>query len=392
MPPMLRARACGPALLALFAGSLGAQTFDDLNLVRDRPLPFASLIQVKAGVIGAQPDTSDPAAGLESELGWDGHLYFRDDDFGGGPGRAEAYAGRDGALASLQNGNLVGGETYSRLELKARYFPFWREGYYRGRNFVPVGRYEGRDYEAYLGFGKPAGDGLLLELGGFFRRNTFDRSDDTAATFLIPDDHSAYGARLFAEHKTLNLDRRRGVPRDGFLLTAMAEREWNRSERVFGEVPLFTSELPSAFWRGRGHLEWFFPGSDDITWVVVADGQLTASEDRIYNYEAQKPQGHQWADAQFRMRWFLGERFVVTPFVAGQYVRLLDQTRVTSDKKFFFGGGVEADFLISEAVSINAWYSYLNNESRPPVLHDEDVHGEHMFFLGAVLRFGGRRR
>ena len=58
----------------------------------------------------------------------------------------------------------------------------------------------------------------------------------------------------------------------------------------------------------------------------------------------------------------------------------------------FFGGGAEMWLNFSDALSLNAWYSYLNNESRPPVSTTEDVYGEHMFFVGMVLRFTGVRR
>ena len=46
----------------------------------------------------------------------------------------------------------------------------------------------------------------------------------------------------------------------------------------------------------------------------------------------------------------------------------------------------------SEEVSLHGWYSYLNNEARPSVSIQEDLRGQHMFYLGGVLRFGGTRR
>ena len=46
----------------------------------------------------------------------------------------------------------------------------------------------------------------------------------------------------------------------------------------------------------------------------------------------------------------------------------------------------------SETVSMNAWYSYLDNESRPPVGIANDVHGQNMFFVGFVLRIGATHR
>lgn len=378
------------SLVTALVPGLAAQTFDDLSLVRDRPSPYASLLQIKAGMIGSRASPEVPAVGLEDEIGWDGHVYYRAISGGSGTG-LEAYAGRDGALLGLRDGNMLAGENTSRLELKTRYFPFYREGYYEGSRFTPTGRYEGKDYEAYLGFGRPADEALLFELGGFWRRNTFDRNQDTAASYVIPDDYNAYGLRLFAEHDTLVMDRNRGVPREGFLLTALAEREWNDSDRVFGFTG-FQSELPSAVWRGRGHLEWYFPGSDAATWVVWLDGALLDKTDRVQSYDAQRPLGNLWGDGQLRLRWFLGDSIVLTPFAQVQFSRLRGPEFTTNDKKWFFGGGLEADVLFGESVSLNFWYSFLDNESRPPVSVSRDLHGEHMFFAGMVLRFGAARR
>jgi len=81
-----------------------------------------------------------------------------------------------------------------------------------------------------------------------------------------------------------------------------------------------------------------------------------------------------------------------TPFVHAQYLRILDETGQNADSKLFFGGGLETWLHFSEAVSVNAWYSFLDNESRPSVSINEDLHGQHMFFAGLVLRFGGKRR
>ena len=41
-----------------------------------------------------------------------------------------AYAGRDGAYFGVAEGELLGQETQSRLEIFGRYFPFYREGFY----------------------------------------------------------------------------------------------------------------------------------------------------------------------------------------------------------------------------------------------------------------------
>jgi hypothetical protein len=377
-------------LLALTStAGLVAQSYDQMNLVRNRIYPSDKMLEIKAGLLGEAPSSSDKTVGLDNEVGWDGHVYYRGGPLTGRSGNTEAYAGRDGAILSMRDGNLVGGDNTSRLELKTRYFPFYREGFYRGKNFVPVGRYEGNDFEAYLGFGKPASEDLTLELGGFWRKNTFSRNSDTAVNYVIPDNYSAYGIRLFGEQTTLQLDRTHGVPHDGYQLTAMAEREWNDSDRAFGVSGGFQTELPTAVWRGRGHLEWYTPGSDTITWVVYADAQLSDEKDRVVNYDAQHPQGNFWVDAELRMRWFISDTFVAAPFFQGQFLKILDDTGVHKDQKFFAGGGLELDLLISKQVTMNFWYSFLDNESRPPVNTSNDDHGQHMFFAGVILHFGG---
>jgi hypothetical protein len=378
-------------LLAALTTSTGllAQSYDEMNIVRNRVYASDKMFEIKAGMIGEVPSTTDRTVGLENELGWDGHLYYRGDSLTGHTGKTEVYAGRDGAILSTRDGNLVGGENTSRLELKARYFPFYREGFYRGHDFVPVGQYEGKDYEVYLGFGKPASEDVMLELGGFWRRNNFSRNADTAVNYVIPDNYNAYGVRLYGEQTTLQMDRTRGVPHDGFQATVMVEHEWNDSSRLFGVSGGFQSELPTAVWRGKGHLEWYIPGTDTITWVVYADGQWTDQTDRVINYDAQHPQGNLWADGELRMRWFISDSFVLTPFFQGQFTRILDETGVHDNQKFFAGGGFEMDLLISRAITMNFWYSYLDNESRPPVSTSNDHHGENMFFAGVIMHFGG---
>jgi hypothetical protein len=82
----------------------------------------------------------------------------------------------------------------------------------------------------------------------------------------------------------------------------------------------------------------------------------------------------------------------VTPFLAGQYLQVRGESGIGSSSEFFYGGGVEAWVHFSETLSLTSWYSYLNNESRPTVSISEDVHGEHMYYAGMVVRFGARRR
>lgn len=383
-------RSCAALAIAAAAPSLRAQSFEDLTIVRNPELPYVSLLEIEAGLIGAKANTEDEAAGLEDAFGWDGHVFFHD-AFGSADGSIDVYAGRDGGYLALRDGQLVGNDTVTRLELRGRLWQFYREGAYRGDTFVPIGRYEGKDFEAYLGFGREASPGLYMEFGPFYRRNTFDRNDDTDPTYVIPVDYDAYGGRIFLEQKTVQHDRRRGIPQDGYILTVMAEREWNESDEPFGSAG-FTTQLPSAVWRGRGRLEWYVPQTDDSTWEIFVLGAYSDENDRVWNYEAQRPQGNLWVDGQIRFRLHFGETFTLVPFVHGQFVRILEEDGAGADKKTFFGGGAETFLHLSDSISVNAWYSYLDNESRPPVRIDEDVHGEHMFFGGMVFRFGGRRR
>lgn len=383
------------ALLAtgVLGAALPAQSLDDLTTVRNRPSPYRSVLQFKAGVLGALANGEQPAFGLEDETGWDGSVYYRNDTFFGRSGTTEVYAGRDGGFLSLHDHTLVGNETSSVLQLRARWFPFYREGFYRGDEFVPTGRYEGKDYEAYLGFGRPLDADVRLELGPFFRHNSFSRSGDTEPTYTVPGDYDAYGLRIFFEQSNVQLDRLRGIPNQGFLLTVVGEREWNNSDGEFGQLAAsMPVTLPSAVWRGRARLEWYLPQTDDSVWEIFATGALADEKDRVNNYDAQHPIGNLWVDAQLRYRIGLGDSATLTPFVAGQFVRTLDESFATSDKKFFFGYGAELWLHFTESVSVNAWYSFLNNESRPSVSVSDDRHGQHMFYLGLVARFGGQRR
>lgn len=379
----------------LFALSLGApaaaQSFADLNEVRNPANPYASMLEIEAGLIGTVAADEDPTVGLDSDLSWDGHLYYRDEAFSSRRGTLEAYAGRDGMFAGFSDGQIIGDDTITRLELKARPWQFYRDGFYRGDNFVPNGLYEGSDYEGYIGFGRAVDQGLYVELGPFYRRNDFGRTDLTSPAFTIPGDYAAYGGRLFVEQSTVQMDRRRGVPRDGFVLTLIGEREWNDSDGSFGAVG-FTTELPSAVWRLRGRLEWYIPSSDTTAWEIFLRGAWTDEQDRVINYESTHPLGHQWADAQARLRIHLTNAWSLTPFVHGQFSKLQDEGGTSTSAEFFFGGGAESYFHINDAFSLHGWYSYLNNESRPSIRIDEDLHGEHMFYLGLVMRFGGQRR
>jgi hypothetical protein len=377
---------CGGLLAVPAVG----QSFLEVTEVRRPVRPYLSLFQVEAGVIGTVAGTEVPAVGLEDGFGWDGHVYYHDDNLVDRRGSFTGYAGRDGLCASLADGDLVGDQTTSRLEIRARPWQFYRDGFYRGSAFVPNGIYTSEDYEGYLAFGRELAPGLYGELGGYYRDYSFEATDLTPG-FQIPADYAAYGARLHLEQNTTELDRRRGLPRAGGLAALVVEQEWNDSEGEFG-VAGFTSELPSQVWRARGRYDFYAPASEDTVWEFSLRGAWSDRTDRVQNFEAQRPLGHQWADGALRLRIHFGDAWIVTPFVQGQWSRVAGESGGSSSNEFFFGGGVESWLHLNDAFSLHGWYSFLDNESRPSIETGDDVHGEHMFYLGVVMRFGSQRR
>lgn len=382
-----------PRLLCagLASAPLFGQSFTELTEARNPVRPWSSVFQVEAGAIASFAKDDDPVRGLDDEISWDGSVYYRDEAFSSRRGTLEAYAGRDGLFGSFTDGKLVGDDTVTRFEVRARPWMFYRDAFYRGDQLVPNGYYDGSDYEGYIGFGREAQQGLYVELGPFYKKLSFDRSDLTPVTFTIPTDYAAYGGRLYLEQSTVQLDRRRGMPRDGYTFTITGEREWNDSDGAFGTAG-FSTVLPSAVWRARGRLDWYIPSSDTTCWEVFAQGGWQDEKDRIQNSEGQRPLGNQWADAQVRLRIGAGQSMTLTPFFHAQYSNVLDEFGTDSERKFFFGGGLETYIHFSDALSLHAWYSYLDNENRPSVRIDEDVHGEQMVYIGMVLRLGASRR
>jgi hypothetical protein len=386
MKPIL---AC--SVLVGLATAARSQSMVDLVDGRNGARPYASIFEIEAGMIGAIAGDEDPSTGLEDGFSWDGHVYYRDEATGSGRGTVEAYAGRDGLFGGYTDGKLVGDDTLTRFEVRARPWMFYRDGFYRGDKLVQNGFYEGSDYEGYVGFGREAQPGFYIETGPFYKQLSFSRSDITASTFTIPEDYAAYGLRIYVEQSTVQMDRRRGMPREGFQLTVLGEREWNDSDEVFGNAFLLT-KLPSAVWRLRGRLEWYVPSSEDATWEIFANGGWHDEQDRVQNFEGQRPLGDRWADAQLRLRFNLGASTTLTPFVHGQFSRVIAEDGVSATKDFFIGGGIESYVHLSDAFSLHGYYSYLDNENRPSIRVDEDLHGEHMFYLGIVMRFGSTRR
>ena len=392
------------ALLGVIAacGAARAQSYADIIDTRNGAQPYSSLLLVEAGIIGSRPNTDQPAnasRGVNDDFSWDGKIYYRDEAFGSRRGTLEAYAGRDGLFAGFTDGKLIGDDTLTRFEFRGRPWQFYRDGFYESDELRPNGFYRGSDYEGYIGFGREAQDGLYIEFGPFYKTYDFEAPDEQGlraqiepqGDFRLPDSFDSYGGRLYLEQRRVQMDRRRGLPQQGFVLTLIGEREWNDSSTAFGR-PFFRTELPRAVWRARGRLEWYIPASDAATWEVFVHGGWHDDLDRVQNSEAQRPLGSQWADGRIRLRLHLGDSVVVTPFGVVQYSRVPDELGESNSKDFFFGGGLETYVHFGEFLSLHGWYSYVDNEQRPPIRIDEDVRGEHLFYVGMVARIGATRR
>jgi len=368
------------------AGTVCAQSYDDLTLVRNRPYRFPSVFQIRAGMLGGIPEDKDVAAGLDDDFALDGHIFWRAERIGERTDLV-AYAGRDGAYVSLTDSEVVGSNTQTRLEFATEYFGFRREGFYRGDNFVPTGFYESDDYLIRLGFAKEAQEGITFEIAPFYRAYSFSRNDQTPGSYVVPEDYNAYGARITLEHNTLQLDNSYSRPVEGFIFTIAVEREQNDSDRLFGVPGTYLSELPSGVWRGEGHLEWYFPSTQTTFWELIVDGRLYDKEDRIAIYDAYSSPGHLTVDGQLRYRFDFGPA-TITPFAMIQFLKVLEENGVGSGEELFFGGGIEGTLDFGNNFSLVGEYSYLNNEYRRPIGIDEDLHGEHVFFAGVEVRFG----
>jgi hypothetical protein len=379
----------------LLAGPLLAQSYVDLTEARQGPTPYRSVLQVEGGAIGSLADSNDPDLGLDDDVSWDGRAYWRNGSVGSRKAVLEAYGGRDGFVGSWQDAKLVGDETITRVELRARPWMFYRDGFYDDRDRLrPNGFYEGSDYEAYLGFGKDLRQGLFLEFGPYYRRLQFaDRTytPGTVDTFRLPDDHAAYGGRVYVESADVQFDRRRIAPRAGYVLTFVGEREWNDSDAEFGS-DVYATRLASAYWRVRGRLEWYVPATDDICWEAFVHGGWQDDKDRLQNTEGQRPLGSQWGDARVRLRFHVSNALWVAPYGQVQYSRTLTEDGFGASKNFFLGGGVESVWNLGDAVAVRALWSYVDNDNRPSIRVDRDVHGEQMFYVGMMVRLGAVRR
>ena len=382
----------GLSALAGVSIEVEAQSYRDLMFIRGMPSAYSTVLQTRAGVLGGVAGEEAEAFGLENTTAWDGHIYYHQDRFGGRDSVLDAYAGRDGGYFGVTEGEMLGQQTQSRLEFSTRYFPFYRDGHYRGDDFIPTGRYEGSDYAVRLTVAREIAPGWRMEIGGFYRRLMFERNEDTALYYVIPEDYDAYGGVMFIENNTLVLDRVTGRPDHGFIATLAAEQESNDSSGTLGIPGVFESSLPSSVWRGRGHLQWYMPQSQSTTWVVKADASMTDDRDRVYNHDAQKPIGHTWVDGSLGFRVEMGLAFWLTPYAKGQLVKILDSSGLGMEQKLFYGGGLSMGYDAASNLTFLLDYSYLSNESREPVSATADTYGEHRFFVGLNVRFGAARK
>jgi hypothetical protein len=386
--PLLAVAFC-PALAAVVASALPAQSYRDFMLVRNREQSLQSLLQFRLGLMGGVAEDEDKVNGNEDGYSAGGFIYYHQKRAMGGKWAVDGYAGRDGIYVGIKDEVFPGKQEQSRLEFFGRPFSFYREGYFDDGDFISTGRYEAKDYGARVAFGQELDHKLRAELGPFFHSYSFDRNNDTAADYTIPDDYNAYGARLTVEHNTLTMSRAHGLPEQGYLVTLAGEREQNDSSRKFGVVGGFESTLPSGLWRGEGHVEFYHTDAGGGTWEVTLDAQFTDEEDRVYNNDADKPNGNLWVDGVIGYRLSFQDSLFITPFGEVQFLRALDQDGGSSDNDTFFGGGVNIAYAFGNGVALVASYSYLNNPSRPPVKFDQDTFGEHQFFVGIDVGFAG---
>ena len=148
----------------------------------------------------------------------------------------DIYAGQDGVYLSMKDDLSYGKKAQTRLELFGRTKAFYREGYYEKGDYLISGQYEGRDYGLRLSSAQNVDEGLILDIGAFYKVNEFSRNAQTEfrPDFEIPDDFNTYGATLTVEQNTVKLDRILGLPQSGALMTVMAEYELNDSDKSWG--------------------------------------------------------------------------------------------------------------------------------------------------------------
>lgn len=380
---------------AIFPGAAASQSYRDFMIVRNREQPFRSLFQVRAGYRGVDPEGENLDAGLTDDAAVDGFVYFHTKQLTSRENYVfDAYAGQDGIYLGLKDDLQYGKKAQTRLELFGRPKAFYREGFYRDGDYLITGQYEGRDYGVRITSSQAIEQGLILDLGVFYRKNEFERNEQTEIRpdFIIPDDYNAFGGQITLEQNTIKRSRVMGLPQAGSLLSIQVEYERNDSDRTWGSS-LYRTTLPSGFYRGQGRIEFYVPNGKTGVWEILLDGGYMDSADRVTSYNADRMQGHIWADAKLGYRLTFGESFVFKPFLQGQFTKILDETGVTSDEEFFYGGGLDAALVFGENMSLVLNYSYVNNPSRRWASLAVDNYGEHQLFFGLDVLFGsGYRR
>ena len=136
-----------------FALPVAAQDYRDFTIVRNRPQPYNSLLQIRTGYRGTEAEgVDDPVSGHASDDAINGFLYFHSKDLIRGEDWVfDSYVGLDGAYAGLKGDLHPGKDSQSRIEVFGQHSAFYRPGYYQGGDYVPVGHYQGEDYAVRIG-------------------------------------------------------------------------------------------------------------------------------------------------------------------------------------------------------------------------------------------------
>lgn len=376
-------------LAALLAAPLVAQapenllSYRTLSWVRQRQLPRTEFLSLRAGGLAVAPEDFDGIGDRETAILPTGSLWFHSESLLE-EGNLDVYVGPDGALASLYEPDASKGQS-GRLDLDVRYLPFYRDGFYRGDSFIPIGSYQGFDYGAFLAFEQRVDDITTLDIGPYYRRFEFDGRADTQSTFDIPGDFNAWGARFILEQSNLVPVRDQvGIWNAGYSFALKVELEENDQTGRYGS-PTFRSGLPEMIWRGEARFESYIPfGEDTVT--IRAEGGYGSSEDRVRIADAQKPIGDFWVDARLGYRLAFSE-LTIEPFAIGQFTRTLDEFGVGLDPNFWYGGGLDVRYDLGGGMNVFLNGSYLNNPNRHAVAWENDALGEFQAFAGFEIVF-----
>ncbi len=374
-------------------GLVRAQDVLDLTEIRNPPRFTPTMGFLRAGYTFSFPSGEDKDREKRGDSFPDLSFYYITDKMFGKAANFTFYGGREGAYLSMGQPafNLRGVRT--RMEFWYRPWTFYREGFYDGNKFIPTLQYKGKEYRGRLGvlFPATARGNTFAEVAAYWGRDRFSRSSQTkepSNLYMIPDDFQVAGVRISLETGKVLYDRYTGLPNGGALLTVWGEREVNDASGEFG-TPGWESSLPSKFWRAGGRLSYYYPADKDQVLEFHAVGRYFDKEDRILTYDASKPIGNRYVQANLGYRWHLSDTMYVLPFITAQYVRVADEFNQSQDEKLFFGGGFSFRWSLGKKVSFYVDYSYLSNESREPVGIHKDYFSEHRLSTGLEITFGG---